>query len=1235
MASEHPVERQSLEELLVALKEAEHSDQAFLDLILDSASQRDAELPEVLRAGAIPRTLNATIVGVLRGLPDEEERNRDLLEQISTFRFVVARPDAGLTYHDNTRDALLADWRSTDEKRQTYRDLNEALAAFYEERYTEHRTSERRLSDISDLIARVNPERLQRLTAVIESEISADLLEATYHRLMANAQEGFDFFQSMFFELESVNRVDICNSLIAFTRDFLQRLPSEERQPTLLAWLDYFDARVQRRRPGYDPTAVELVLTRLSESEDLPDDLRTWTLDDLALSYEARVELGAALDARRELTERWLGIDPYNDPLRLNNLGNLYWAVGDYAAATEQVQLAVQSADEAPNARKDFGVFARLDLSLMYSELGDWAGAFDAAIEAFHRARRSYQQDVMTQLSVAGRFAQLLATFDSRATDCVTAEAVALAQGRPRDQFDSQLNQVDCLLLGRRVRTAGAWIERLTAALDERQDDSPARLDLAYRRGRLAQLEGRSAEADEVYSALLDEIARRERTDALRLLTLRRRGANRTTLGDTAGAVADLTSVRDDFARRGCHVDAAACDVLLAEALLKADDVLAARERLDAAASTLPAGTYDFRLLFLTVEGDLFRRLRDRPAADEKYGSALEMAITLRDFERAAGLLGKLAALSAERGEAGLSAEYERRARVIAAERAEADGLRFSAEELPAEIEDGRGIQSFCEPGERATTLDRARQFFESARELDRSNIWPPLNLSVVFAELEDWQGASEALESVLELCPAPMRTPRLAGYLRDYKLEHAKNLLRRGDAARAAAASSAVLTDLVGPLPAPELLETRVVNCVALAVAGDSAAARDSCRTALAAFVADEAAPEVEDQSQSFVDAVSTLVDGVESYWAVEAMLQDLQDEPESTPAASALAARARAELLNRVDGILGLTGTSSIDTPLVTPIIVEIGDGLVPIVDSQLDGGVFLYELIPAMRDRIRTSIGVTVPGVRMRGNPDLPAQGYSAQVDEVPVLKGSVDPGGSFAVRPVPASGLRPAGELSDVHPVTGKPGLWVLVAVGDSNGDETAELTGAQYLVLRIELVIRAHLARYLGPEEVSALVDAWTQDDAEGLVSSVVPDPDARLRLTWVLQDLVGEGVPVSDWRALLTTVREAGGLGASGTELRRAIRARLRDSLPGTQAGRTVVSVPAELEEALLGRVGGGPGSDPEHALLVWLRHTVAETGPAITLVTRTHDGREYVGALARSEDRLITTLTQDELTPA
>jgi hypothetical protein len=611
-------------------------------------------------------------------------------------------------------------------------------------------------------------------------------------------------------------------------------------------------------------------------------------------------------------------------------------------------------------------------------------------------------------------------------------------------------------------------------------------------------------------------------------------------------------------------------------------------------------------------------------AAEEHYQQALHMAVARRELERQAALMHALAAMHARRSQDQMSADYARRAKEADSQLAAAD-LGTTAEHEQADNENGRGMRSFADPGDREAALDRARQFFRSAAELDPGNLWPRLNLAFTYAEQQDWQEASETLGSVLDLSPVPMRTTRLYSCLSDYVGRYARGLLQRKDAGRAVVVLAAALDRLSGRLPVPaELTPLRSMYCLALALAGEPAAARVACAEALAL---------AEDEHQ-FTETISPLIDAADVYWTADTMLQAAQDGPDAPPAVRDKARAVRELVRVRLSEILGLgRDTTGTELPYVAPTAVELGDDLVPFVDSRQDGGVFLYELIPAMRDRIVSRLGVNVPGVRMRGQPALPAYGYRALVDEVPVLTGSVPLSACFAE--FPGAAQAPPGSITDFHPLTGEPGLWIVTDDKDQPHDGANRLTPAQYLIHQIEEVMRAHLARYLGPQEVATLVETWSAQGEEDLVTGVLPDADARLRLTWVLQRLVEDGLPITDWMAMLTAIHDAGGITAPSHVLHRAIRARLRDQLPGARTGRKTVFVPAELEQALLGGAADDSAAspaDPRHEFLRWLRQTVASDGPAITLIAGTQDAREVVSALARSENRIITTLSRDEL---
>jgi hypothetical protein len=420
----------------------------------------------------------------------------------------------------------------------------------------------------------------------------------------------------------------------------------------------------------------------------------------------------------------------------------------------------------------------------------------------------------------------------------------------------------------------------------------------------------------------------------------------------------------------------------------------------------------------------------------------------------------------------------------------------------------------------------------------------------------------------------------------------------------------------------------------VHLAVTGNAADARNVYRMALTQPGADGPLAE------SIADRITSMHD----YWSVDAVLQDVEPD---THASAAAARSVRRRLAVRLDQLFGLCSSSDRDPPgdppgfwipVVTPLVLEISDALVPLVDSRQDGGHFLYELIPKMRERISKSMGVNVPGVRARGNSYLRPGTYTIQVDEVPMLTGNVVLGAPVAVLAPPIGWEADQdAELVGVHPLTGERSLCLLKPDTSERHIEEERLTPAQYLVNRVELVIRDNLNRLLGPQDVVGLIGEWGKQQGADLVASTLPNTDSQLRLTWILKALISDGVPITNWQAILEAVQGTGGMMEPLTVLRRAVRARLRDQVPGPWARDKVFRIPAELEAAIVGnrdKYGAVAPGAARYEFQVWLRQKVRLSGPAISLVASSQDARELVAALARSEDRLITTFSEDELTP-
>ena len=415
----------------------------------------------------------------------------------------------------------------------------------------------------------------------------------------------------------------------------------------------------------------------------------------------------------------------------------------------------------------------------------------------------------------------------------------------------------------------------------------------------------------------------------------------------------------------------------------------------------------------------------------------------------------------------------------------------------------------------------------------------------------------------------------------------------------------------------------SRAERIVRQTLADDLAGAMTTFRTAVTEPGADG----------PLVSSIAGLVTTIGDYWLVRGLLTQAAGEISTAGVPGGVVRAALQRLDDRLDQFLELSpGSSELTIPVVTPLAFEVSDALVPFVDSRQDGGLFLDELIPAMRDRITADLGVSVPGVRARGNPDLPPGGFKIQIDEVGVVTGNALLEGSYAVRPLADDRPGPDVELTTFHPLTGEAGLW-QIEKARASVEAPERLTSAQYLIHQIDVVFRSHLSRFFGLQEVSSLVESWTVAD-RSLVSSVLPDERAVVQVTWILQALIDEGVPVSRWKTILEVIRGAGGIERPVRTLARATRARLRDQLPGPRSGRRAVPLPAELRQALAGSRDQSrrPPYQVRHEVQQWLRRTVADLGPVLSVVAPDDDTREEVAALARRRHGLVTTFTEVEL---
>jgi type III secretion protein V len=266
-----------------------------------------------------------------------------------------------------------------------------------------------------------------------------------------------------------------------------------------------------------------------------------------------------------------------------------------------------------------------------------------------------------------------------------------------------------------------------------------------------------------------------------------------------------------------------------------------------------------------------------------------------------------------------------------------------------------------------------------------------------------------------------------------------------------------------------------------------------------------------------------------------------------------------------------------SELFIPVVTPIVLEVSDALVPFVDSRQDNGKFLFELIPFMRDGLFVELGVRFPGVRARGNPGLPPGSYQIQINEVPVVTGQATLGHVLVNETVDRLKLMNVEGFEAVNPATRQPAAWVAEENKDSleaAGLTTWDVSG--YMILHVAAVLRRHAREFLGVQEVQTMLDQL-EKAFPATVKEVVPKVVNVLKLTDILGRLVEEEISIRDLRGILQAISEQGQMESDSVMLTEHVRASLKRYVSHKYARGTntlvVYLLDPQIEDAIRGSI--------------------------------------------------------------
>ncbi len=245
------------------------------------------------------------------------------------------------------------------------------------------------------------------------------------------------------------------------------------------------------------------------------------------------------------------------------------------------------------------------------------------------------------------------------------------------------------------------------------------------------------------------------------------------------------------------------------------------------------------------------------------------------------------------------------------------------------------------------------------------------------------------------------------------------------------------------------------------------------------------------------------------------------------------------------------------------------EVGYGLIPLVDKQQDGT--LLGRIRAIRRQFATEMGIIIPPIHIRDNLNLsPAQyrlmikGFEAAGSELMVNHLlAMDPGGA----------AQKIDGIETIEPAFGLPAFWI-----PADKEEEAKFAG--YTVVDNSTVIATHLTEIvrnnahelLGRQDVQHLLENLAKTNPKA-VEELVPNLLSVGAVQKVLQNLLRERISIRDLLTIVETLADFAPMGKDPDLLTEYVRQRISRSMiaPYLSEGKTlqVLTLDRQLEEIL------------------------------------------------------------------
>jgi len=230
----------------------------------------------------------------------------------------------------------------------------------------------------------------------------------------------------------------------------------------------------------------------------------------------------------------------------------------------------------------------------------------------------------------------------------------------------------------------------------------------------------------------------------------------------------------------------------------------------------------------------------------------------------------------------------------------------------------------------------------------------------------------------------------------------------------------------------------------------------------------------------------------------------------------------RARAEEVKKISEEKALPTDQFDALPPLDTLAIEVGYGLIPLVDIEQDGQ--LLERIKSLRRQIARELGIIVAPVHIQDNMQLKSGEYAILLKGNEVARGELMSNYFLAMNPNAIE--EKIDGIPTYEPTYGLPALWIKEDVKEqalAKGFTVVDL--ATVLTTHLSEIVKQHCHEMLGRQDVQQLLDTLKETHPK-VVEELVPNLLPLGGLVRVLRNLLREQVPIRDLLAICETIAD-------------------------------------------------------------------------------------------------------------